>query len=60
MVVYHDPTYNQEEINTNPAWQLAFSLSEILNANAPLGWAGYISTAQILMTNYDIKRKEGR
>lgn len=52
-----DPTYDQEEINANPAWQLAFSLSEIENDNAPIGWSKHISTAQCLLDNYEIKRK---
>lgn len=52
-----DPTYDQTEINKNPAWQLAFSLSEIMNDDAPIGWSKYISTAKCLLSNYDIKRK---
>lgn len=52
-----DPTYNQEEIQKNPVWQLAFSLSEIQNENAPIGWSRYIFTAKYLLDAYDIKRK---
>lgn len=52
-----DPTYDKELIDANPAWQLAFSLSEIGNDNAPIGWAKYICTAECLLHNYDIKRK---
>jgi hypothetical protein len=52
-----DPTYIREDIDANPEWQLAFSLSEIQNDNAPLGWGRYIWVAQCLLANYDIKRK---
>lgn len=53
-----DPTYDKQKINANPTWQLAFSLSEIDNDRAPLGWARYITTARCLLDNYDIKRKD--
>lgn len=52
-----DPTYNKEEIAANPVWELAFSLSEIENDIAPIGWGRYISTASCLLVNYDMKRK---
>jgi hypothetical protein len=55
-----DPTYVREEIDANPEWQLAFSLSEIENDNAPIGWSKYIGTAKCLLANYDIKRKVSR
>lgn len=51
-----DPTYDQEEIAANLEWQLAFSLSEIFNDNAPVGWVKYIPTAKRLLSNYEIKR----
>lgn len=54
-----DPTYVRAEIDANPAWQLAFSLSEIQNDNAPLGWGRYILVAECLLAIYEIKRKEG-
>lgn len=53
-----DPTYVMEEICTDPVWQLAFSLSEIQNDNAPIGWSKYIYVAECLLANYDITRKE--
>lgn len=34
----NDPTYERDKINANPVWELAFSLSEIENDNAPIGW----------------------
>ena len=52
-----DPTYDRNEINDNPAWQIAFSLSEIQNDNAPVGWGKYIWIAECLLANYDIRRK---
>jgi hypothetical protein len=55
-----DPTYNKAVIDANPAWALAFSLSEIENDNAPIGWSKYIFTAECLLSNWDIKRKEGK
>lgn len=51
------PTYDKAAIDANPVWQLAFSLSEIMNDNAPIGWGKYIGTAECLLANYDIKRK---
>lgn len=54
-----DPTYVLEEINANPLWQLAFSLSEIMNDNAPIGWSKHIYAAECLLANYTIKRKDG-
>lgn len=53
----NDPTYLTAEIEANPEWQLAFSLSEILNDNAPIGWSKYIGVAKCLRFNYDIKKK---
>jgi len=53
-----DNTYNQEEINANPVWQLAFSISEHINDEAPIGWNKYIGLAMGLLSNYDIKRKD--
>lgn len=50
----NDPTYNRKEIDANPVWQLAFSLSEIMNDDAPIGWSKYISTAECLLDNYKI------
>lgn len=52
-----DPTYNQEEIQAKLEWQLAFSLSEISNDFAPIGWGRFIPVAKCLLANYDIKRK---
>ena len=53
-----DPTYNQEEIAANPEWQIAFSLSEMMDDEAPIGWSKYIFAARGLLANYDIKRKQ--
>lgn len=52
-----DPTYDKAAINGNPVWQLAFSLSEIQNDNAPIGWSKYIPVAECLLENYTITRK---
>jgi hypothetical protein len=52
-----DPTYNREEIAANPTWELAWSLSEIQNDNAPIGWGRYIWVAECLIAGFDIKRK---
>jgi hypothetical protein len=53
----NDPTYNKELIDANPVWQLAFSLSEIRNDFAPIGWSKFIFTAECLLSVYDIKKK---
>lgn len=47
----NDPTYNRKEIDANPAWELAFIISEIQNDNAPIGWSKYIWLAENLITN---------
>jgi len=52
-----DPTYRKEEIDKNPVWELAFSLSEMQNDNAPMGWGRYIYLAEMILSNYDVKRK---
>jgi hypothetical protein len=44
----NDPTYQQDQIDANPIWRVAFILSEILNDNAPIGWGGYIYAAERL------------
>jgi hypothetical protein len=41
----------------NPVWDVAWTLSEILNDNAPIGWSRYISTAELLLAKYTIKSK---
>jgi len=52
-----DPTYIPEEIEENPAWQLAFSLSEMMNDAAPIGWSKYIFAAEGLLSRFEIKLK---
>lgn len=52
-----DPTYVKEEIRANPAWDLAHALSEILNDSAPIGWSGYIGTAECLLAVFEVRRK---
>lgn len=54
-----DPTYQKDLIEANPIWELAFTLSEIHNDNAPIGWSRYIFLADCLLTTYDIKKKDG-
>lgn len=44
-----DPTYVTAAIDANPAWRLAFRLSEIDNDNAPIGWGDYITLANWLI-----------
>jgi hypothetical protein len=53
----NDPTYVKTEINANPAWSLAFVMSEIMNDNAPIGWGEYIFAAKCLLSRYEIKPK---
>lgn len=53
----NDPTYNKELINANPVWKLAWTMSEIENDGAPLGWGKYISLARGLSYNYEFKEK---
>lgn len=54
----NDPTYVKKEIDNNPVWELAFSLSEMQNDNAPIGWAKYILLAGLILDNYEVKRKQ--
>ncbi len=53
----NDPTFVREDINNNPVWELAFTMSEISNDNAPIGWGQYIYIAELLLNKYDIKSK---
>jgi hypothetical protein len=53
-----DPTYVRSEIDANPEWELAFTISEIENDNAPIGWGRYITKARNLLAIYNIKRKK--
>lgn len=53
-----DPTHVRDKIKANPVWDLAFTLSELQNDNAPIGWGGYIFLAECLLNSYDISRKE--
>jgi len=41
-----DPTYDMAEISKNPAWAMAFIISECLNDNAPIGWSGFVWVAE--------------
>jgi hypothetical protein len=52
-----DPTYVKSEIESKPEWELAFSLSEFMNDNAPIGWSKYILMAKYLLVLYEIRRK---
>jgi len=52
-----DPTYVIAEIEAKPVWELAYSLSEIQNDMAPIGWGKYIWLAEGLLANYNIERK---
>lgn len=53
-----DPTYDPKEINANPIWKLAFTMSEIDNDNAPIGWSEYTHLSRWLLDKYDIREKE--
>ncbi len=44
-----DPTYNKEEIDANPAWGIAWILSEWYNDNAPIGWSAYLRPAESIL-----------
>lgn len=51
-----DPTYLPHEIQANPAWALAFEMSEVDNDQAPIGWAQYIALARWLLRTYRLTR----
>lgn len=53
----HDPTYVKAEIDANPAWKLAWRLSEVDNDNAPIGWSRYIPLASWLFITFDMTEK---
>ena len=52
-----DPTYVKDEIYANPAWKLAFMMSEIDNDLAPIGWGQYISLATNLLNSVNVEYK---
>lgn len=41
-----DPTYDQEKLNCNGVWHIAFIISEMVNDGAPIGWSKYIPIAE--------------
>ena len=55
----NDPTYNMDEIASNPEWKLAFLISEVLNDQAPLGWGNYTSVASVIMRRYKLSEVGG-
>jgi hypothetical protein len=57
-IVSTDPTYVKDEISGKPEWELAFTLSEIMNDNAPIGWGKYVGPAKCLLDSYIIQRKQ--
>jgi hypothetical protein len=57
-MVSTDPTYIKDEISNKPEWELAFTLSEIMNDNAPIGWGKYVGPAKCLLDSYIIQRKQ--
>lgn len=53
----NDPTYVRSVIDADPAWRLAFWMSEVDNDAAPLGWGRYIPMARALLSRYTIEEK---
>jgi hypothetical protein len=53
----NDPSYVRAEIDANPAWRLAFWLSEVDNDNAPIGWSRYIALAQSLLAKFTMQER---
>ena len=53
-----DPTYVRKDINNNPAWKLAFIMSELVNDGAPIGWGNYIILAEGIIAHYDMKERK--
>jgi hypothetical protein len=52
-----DPTYVKDEVEANVEWHVAWTLSEILNDNAPIGWSRYCGTARCLLAAWDMTPK---
>ena len=52
-----DPTYLIDKIREKPEWDLAWTLSELMNDNAPIGWGEYIWIAELLLRKYTITKK---
>lgn len=52
-----DPTYIKDEIIQDPEWELAFTLSEMQNNNAPIGWSEYLPLARALLSIYKMERR---
>lgn len=55
-----DPTYIKGEIDANPAWKLAFELSEVDNDHAPIGWFRYIHIAAWLLNEFELVPKPSK
>jgi len=41
-----DPTYDREVISKNGIWNIAFTISEMVNDMAPIGWSKYVPIAE--------------
>ena len=52
-----DPTYDMQEIKKNPAWHVAWVISEIQNDKAPIGWSKYIFDAECLLKHFSIEER---
>ena len=55
--MHNDPTYVRAQIDANPAWRLAWRLSEVDNDNAPIGWSRYIGLASWLLQTFTMIEK---
>lgn len=57
VIMTPDPTYVREQVEGNPIWKLAWTLSEVDNDNAPIGWGQYIPMARWLLETYRLESK---
>lgn len=53
-----DPTYNINEIKSDPILYAAWIMSECLNDSAPIGWHKYVWIVEELDKNQLIKKNE--
>ena len=50
-----DPTYNKKEIVKNPAWHIAWIISQCVDDEAPLGWSKRIWIADQIVKELNVK-----
>ena len=49
--------FERDVIDANPVLELAWSIAQILDDDAPLRWWRHVSLAEMLLDNYNITKR---